>query len=82
MPIWLLRLVWAVRRKRAVRLHFKPNTGENRSIEGVLLGRWGGHYVLLAAALLEIEDGEIKRVDFDGTLEVPSENVLVVQALT
>lgn len=81
MPVWLLRLVWKVRRKRAVRLHFKPNTGEERSLEGVLIGRWGGHYVLLMGRLLEDVGGEIKQLELGGALEVPVENVLLVQVL-
>jgi hypothetical protein len=79
MPLWLAHLLWKGRRKRAVVLHFKPTTGEERSIEGVLLGRWGGHYVLLKARVIWVEDGAPKAEELDGTLEVPAENVLAVQ---
>jgi hypothetical protein len=75
MPRWLLRLLWAVRGKRRVRLHL---LGDAPSPEGILAGRWGGHYVLLTASL---HVGESETYALDGHLEVPSERVLFVQVM-
>ena len=73
MPVWMMRLLWKVRGKRMVRLHL-DNT--QPSVEGILAGRWSGHYVVLAANLLA--DGE---VPVAGHIEVPAERVLLVQVL-
>ena len=79
MPSWLLRLVWKVRGKRMVRLHLiDPPDGQLPSVEGILVGRWSGHYVLLAPRLLETSE---ESASLDGHLEVPSERVAFVQVL-
>lgn len=75
MPAWLLRLLWRLRGKRLVRLHL---VDQEASLEGILLGRWSGHYVLLTGTLLEAEGRSIR---IDGYMEVPSERVLFVQVL-
>lgn len=74
-PVWLLRLLWRVRGKRWVRLHL---VGHESSFEGLLAGRWDGHYVLMAACLLESSD---RTVRLDGHVEVPAERVLFCQVL-
>ncbi len=73
MPVFFMRLLWKVRGKRRVRLHLDEN---RPSVEGILAGRWGGHYVVLAPNLLA--DGE---VPISGHVEVPSERVVFVQVL-
>jgi hypothetical protein len=79
MPRWIGRLLWSLRGKRRVRLHLvKPGT-PIETIEGVLMGRWSGHYVLLLPQVL-VQDGTSHPLD--GTIEVPAENVLFVQVLT
>lgn len=77
MPRWLARLVWRVRGKRQVRLHvYGPNRA--MTVEGILIGRLGGHYVLL---LPKIREGEGRSVALEGHLEVPAEHVLLVQVM-
>lgn len=71
-----MRLVLALRRKRRVRIHM--HRPEAPSVEGILAGRWGGHYVVLAAKVLEAED---RSIALDGHLEIPRENVLFVQVI-
>jgi hypothetical protein len=75
MPRFLMRLLWAVRGKRLVRLHLAEN---KPSVEGVLAGRWGGHYVVLAPKILDAHD---RSFSLDGHLEVPAERVLYVQVI-
>lgn len=78
-PRWVGRVIWAFRGKRRVRLHlFDPQNGTAPSVEGILQGRWSGHYVLLAPSLIE-EVGANAPVD--GHLEVPAANVMFVQVL-
>jgi hypothetical protein len=68
-----MRLVWKVRGKRRVRLHLADN---QPSIEGILAGRWAGHYVVLAPNMLA--DGDMPMA---GHVEVPAERVVLVQVL-
>ena len=75
MPRFLLRLVWAVRGKRLVRLHLADN---QPSVEGILVGRWSGHYVVLAPKIL---DADQRTFSLTGRLEVPAERVLYVQVI-
>ncbi len=72
MPVFLMRLLWRVRGKRRVRLHM---VGMNESVEGILAGRWGGHYVVLSASLVNAQRGTTVK----GHVEVPVERVLFVQ---
>lgn len=51
--------------------------GDAPSIEGVLQGRWGGHYVVLASSVIEEVGGSVPT----GHVEVPAERVLFVQVL-
>lgn len=78
LPTWMLRMVWKFRRKRAVRVHFRPTTGEDRSIEGALLGRWGGHYVLAGCHVIAGPDDSLA---IEGIAEIPAETVLFLQVL-
>ncbi len=76
MPAWILRLVWLLRGKRLVRLHLLGDTVP--SLEGILAGRWGGHYVLLVPYLIEAENQTVK---LEGHVEIPAERVLFCQVL-
>ena len=71
----LARILWGLRRNRRARLHLND---AGPSVEGVLVGRWGGHYVLLTPSVLE---GEDRTFSLEGSLEVPAERVLFVQVL-
>lgn len=62
-------------RKRLVRLHMRESYP---SVEGVLLKRWSGHYVVASPKLLE--SAEISH-ELEGELYVPRERVLYVQVI-
>lgn len=68
-----MRLVWKVRGKRAARLHLT----DGPSVEGILAGRWAGHYIMLTPSIVE-EDS----VEATGHFEVPAERVIFVQVLS
>ena len=55
MPRWLGRVLWALRGKRRVTMQLEsaPN---GVTLEGVLVGRWAGHYVLELAKLVDSPD--------------------------
>jgi hypothetical protein len=74
-PVFLCKLIWRLRGKRLVRLHL---IGQDGSLEGILLGRFGAHYVLITASYLEDKD---RTFTLDGHVEVPAERVLFVQVL-
>jgi hypothetical protein len=78
MPRWLGRLWWKLRRPRHVRLHL-AGPGIDATVEGFLMGVWGGHYILERPRMLE---GAERTVALDGTAEVPKDRVLLVQVLT
>ena len=65
-------LRWFPRRRR-VRLHFADN---RPTLQGVLVGCYGGHYILEQASLLEARD---RTVNLSGHAEVPRETVFFVQ---
>lgn len=75
MPRWIARIIWVLRGRRLARLHLADNAP---SVEGILVGRWEGHYVLLTPKLLESQG---RTYSLDGHLEVPAEKVLYVQVL-
>lgn len=58
MPRWLGRILWALRGKRRVTMQLDSRTQgvEGVTLEGVLIGRWSGHYVLELPKLLESAD--------------------------
>lgn len=78
MPWWWSRLAWRFRRRRLVRLHMDVPDGTPATIEGVRLGVWGGHYVLMLAKLLESAE---RTIPLDGLVEIPKSRVLFVQVL-
>ena len=62
-------------RRRLVRAHFPD---PQPSIEGVYAGRWGGHYRILNAKLVQAED---KTLSLEGETFIPCERVLFLQRL-
>ena len=56
-----------------MRLHFKPATGMEASLEGVLMSRWAGVYVLQLPTLIE---GEDRSVSLENKAVVPKSSVL------
>jgi hypothetical protein len=81
-PSFIGRLLSRFRRVRLVRFHCVAPALNDRpgeaTIEGFLIGRWGGHYILERAKLLEAED---RTVSLDGRLEIPVERVFFRQVL-
>ena len=78
-PRWLGRIAYAFRGKRKVRLHLEDKPGiSNPSLEGFLIGRWAGHYILAVPKLVH---GEAQSVALEGMIEVPIERVVFVQVL-
>ena len=67
-----------LKRGRRVRLHFKPQTGMDASLEGVLRRGWDGTYALMLPTLIE---GESATVQLTNRVEVPRENVLFWERL-
>jgi hypothetical protein len=59
-------------------MHFKPQTGMEASLEGVLAHNWGHTYVLLVPSLLERPGAT---VPLGSRVEVPRENVLFWEVL-
>ena len=78
MPRWLGRLIWSMRGKRRVRIHLEVKDYTPVStIEGILVGRWGGHYVLEVAKIVRAGD---ETVSMDARyVEIPSERVVFVE---
>ena len=76
MPRFLARIVYALRGKRRVRLHL---VDDGPTLDGVLVGRWSGHYVLLLPRLVK---GPEESVELDGLVEVPAERVVFVQVVS
>lgn len=76
-PRWLGRILWALRGKRRVRLHLErhiPGVSDSMTLEGVLIGRWSGLYVLELARVMSATDAS---VSLDARyVEVPAERVL------
>jgi hypothetical protein len=62
------------KRNRRVRMHLQAGP----TIQGVLMGRTGGHYVLWAPKVLEGEDAT---VTVSGHVEIPCERVLFYQVI-
>jgi len=59
-------------------MHFKPQTGMDASLEGVMGANWGDTYVLLIPSLIEQPDAS---VSLGQRVEVPRENVLFWEVL-
>ncbi len=80
MPRWLGRVFYAFRGKRSVRLHLVDRPGVPApTLEGVLVGRFAGHYVLLVPKLVQSGGAPI---ELEGVVEVPTEQVLFLQVLS
>lgn len=76
------------RRYPLVRLHLRPPTVEGLqeigepSMEGVLVGRWDGHYVLEHARLLKPEeDSSVSTHGLSGRQHVHTDRVYWVQEI-
>lgn len=74
MPVWCLKIAWRIRGRRLVRIHQKDGLP---SIEGVLVGVAAKRYVVLSAVML----GDGGATELAGHVEVPKENVMLVQVL-
>lgn len=66
-------------RKKRVRMHFKPQTGMDASLEGVMGPSWAGRYVLRLPSLIEQPNAT---VPLGERVEVPRENVLFWEVLS
>jgi hypothetical protein len=72
---WLVYWLWRLRGRRRVRLHLFDDAP---SVEGILVGCKGGHYVLLTPKLVTRHGQH----ELQGLVEVPRERVVFVQVLT
>lgn len=70
-------MIWP-RRKRLVRIHFKPAVSPD-SVEGVLVSTAAGHYQLANARHIDAETGASRAID--GEAWIPRENVLYPQVI-
>ena len=68
-----------MRRGRRVRMHFKPQTGMDASLEGVLRRGWDGTYALMLPTLIEQENATVQLTN---RVEIPRENVLFWERLS
>jgi hypothetical protein len=86
MPRWIGRLLWSVRGKRRVAVHLERHIAgvDSLTLEGVLVGRWAGHYVLEMGKLLTPNpDGSANTVSLDARyVEVPADRVLFVEVFS
>ena len=83
-PRWLGRIFYMLRGRRLVRLHClhtSPGATAEVTLEGVLVGRWCGMYVLLRPKLLENADSTISFDDAE-SIEIPRERVFFVEVLS
>jgi hypothetical protein len=80
MPRWLGHLVSYLRRKRLVRLHLisPGDRPAEMTVEGFLVGKWSGCYILERAKVLV--DTETTNA-FGGPLEIPKERVFFTELL-
>lgn len=80
MPRWLGRLFYALRGKRLVRLQLedKPKY-EAPTFEGLLVGRWAGHYILEYPKIVKPNDDPIL---LGSLIEVPVERVVFIQLVS
>lgn len=81
MPRWLLRLLYAMRGKRRVRLQCVTPGEKPRDItvEGIEVGVWAGHYVLMRGRVIESEESTVQ-LDSE-LLEIPKERVIFREVL-
>lgn len=78
MPWWWSKLAWKLRRKRLVRLHLEVGGDLPDTVEGVRLGVWGDHYVLMLPKVIEVHGSTA----LAGVIEVPRSRVIFVQVLS
>lgn len=79
MSVFILKLIWLFGGKRRVRIHLEDKPGVVMpSLEGILIGRKAGHYILLVPKLIHSTDQSIA---LEGMVEVPAERVVFVQIL-
>lgn len=69
-----MRMPWNKRNNR-VRVHFVDGV---TTVEGILVGRVGGHYILWNPRVLNAED---EGVPVTGHVEIPESRVLFYQVL-
>jgi len=69
-----LKIAWKIRGRKLVRIHQKDGLP---SIEGVLVGVAAKRYILLSASIL----GDGGATELAGHVEIPRENVMLVQVL-
>jgi hypothetical protein len=55
----------------------EPAKGLDMTIEGILLGRWGGHYILQAPRVLKSTDESYSLTE----AEVPADKVALVEVI-
>ncbi len=78
------RRLWPARRRVLVRVHVERTDpgdgswGRDGTIEGILIGRFAGHYVLTRARWIEAEDAS---TTLAGDVEIPESRVLFIQRL-
>lgn len=79
-PRWLARLFYAVRGKRRVRYHLYDGQGgmNGPTLEGIEVGCWSGHYVLLLPQHVRAEG---QSLPLQGSVEIPRERVIYKQVL-
>lgn len=80
MPRWIGRLLWSLRGKRRVTIHLDRaiDNGGSMSLDGIMIGRWSGHYVLEMGKLLQPDGaGGASSLSLDARyVEIPAERVL------
>lgn len=73
MPRWLGRILWMLRGKRRVTMQLDAHPN-GVTLQGVLVGRWAGHYVLELPKLVEAVDATVA---LGGRfVEIPRERVI------
>jgi hypothetical protein len=85
-PRWVAGAAYRARGKRVVRVHIERRLesqegiiGEtDMTLEGILLGRWSGMYVLIRAKVIGEDDAHTSLV---GDVEVPADRVIFLQTM-
>ena len=83
MPIWVCKLIWRMRGKRRVAIHLerKVEGVDSMTIQGILIFKAAGHYVLELGKLLEPNaDGSARTIPLDARyIEIPADRVLFLE---
>lgn len=85
-PRWVAGIVYRARGKRLVRVHVERRleaqagvVGESdMTVEGLLLGRWSGMYVLTRASVVGDDDDTVSLL---GDVEIPADRVIFLQTI-